>query len=90
MSELRQVVPQHTINIILAEEPYIKKDEVKRIPRKWKRWISKNGKGSIILPSPLKATSLSLSPLGNIVPIKIILNGNSMHDHLCVLLSTRR
>ncbi|GBO05167.1 hypothetical protein AVEN_230331-1 [Araneus ventricosus] len=73
MSQLRQVVPQHTIDIILAQESYIKKDT--GIPQKWKSWTSKNEKASIILPSTLKATSLS--PLDNSFAIKIILNWKS-------------
>ncbi|GBM03040.1 hypothetical protein AVEN_14552-1 [Araneus ventricosus] len=73
MGQPRQVVLQHKIYIILAQEPYLKKDEVKGMPQKWKSWTCKNGKASIILSSTLKPTSLS--SFDNIFAMKIVLNG---------------
>ncbi|GBN73174.1 hypothetical protein AVEN_175367-1 [Araneus ventricosus] len=65
----------HQIDLIIAQEPYTKDNQVKGIPQKYRIWTSENGKAAII--SPCSHTVLSLTPLDNIIAIKIDLNQRS-------------
>ncbi|GBN95814.1 Retrovirus-related Pol polyprotein from type-1 retrotransposable element R1 [Araneus ventricosus] len=80
MSQLRKAAPHHQIDIILAQEPYFNKDEIRGIPDRWRTWVSNNGKAAIIAPSSIKIASLT--PLDNCVAVKVQLQNKS-----CTLIS---
>ncbi|GBN85723.1 hypothetical protein AVEN_187361-1 [Araneus ventricosus] len=72
MNKLQETIARHKIDLIIAQEPYIKDNVIKGIPQNWRRWTSVNGKAALISPSSQKVTSLT--PLDNMVAIKIQMN----------------